>query len=224
MTQAAMVLSEEQTRSFGSMIRAMARRMILDRTEAEDAAQQAWLAVLEGLPRFRGRSSLSTWIYSVASRVILRHAAGERTHSTRFIRAYLRADEPGLAAPDIQAPDHRTWVKRMCDRCLTGILHCLDDTDRLVYVLSDVVEVEGAEIAAITGLPRTAVRQRVVRIRRKLRRFLEGECVLFNPHGSCACRMRRAVEEIDLPAEYARMCREVGRLGFFRISDRILAP
>lgn len=220
MTSAA--LTREQVRAFQSMIRAVARRMILDRTEAEDAAQRAWVAVLEGLPRFRGEASLRTWIYSVASRVILRHAAGERTYSTRFVRSYLRAPEPPAAFPDLQAPDHQTWIRRMCDRCLTGVLHCLDGKDRLIYLLSDLVELRAAEIARAVRLPEAAVRQRLVRIRRKLRRFLDDECVLFNPAGPCSCRLRQAVLDLDLPAEIERLRRQVGRLRFLPAAERVL--
>ena len=50
-----------------------------------EAAQEVWLAVLEGLPGFRGESALSTWIYSIARRVVGRYAPHFKYDASRRI-------------------------------------------------------------------------------------------------------------------------------------------
>ena len=49
---------------YGRLVSSICWRMTRDEDAAREAAQEVWLAVLEGLPRFRGESSLSTWIYT----------------------------------------------------------------------------------------------------------------------------------------------------------------
>ena len=51
-------------RHHGSLVR-VARQYVSSVATAEEVAQEAWLAVIEGLPRFEGRSSLKTWIYTI---------------------------------------------------------------------------------------------------------------------------------------------------------------
>ena len=50
----------------GSMLR-MARLHVPTDSVAEEVVQDTWLAVLTGLDRFRGESSLRTWIYRILS-------------------------------------------------------------------------------------------------------------------------------------------------------------
>lgn len=56
---------------YGPLVSSIAHRMNLNRVSVEDATQEAWLEILRSLPTFEGRSSLSTWIYTIASRTVL---------------------------------------------------------------------------------------------------------------------------------------------------------
>lgn len=63
----------------GSMLR-VALMFVASRAVAEEVVQETWLAVLNGLDRFEGRSSLKTWIF----RILTNRAKtrGEREHRT----------------------------------------------------------------------------------------------------------------------------------------------
>jgi RNA polymerase sigma-70 factor (ECF subfamily) len=59
-------------RAFGEVVRAhhaalvrLARTSVASDAVAEEVAQETWLAVIEGIDRFEGRSSLKTWIFSI---------------------------------------------------------------------------------------------------------------------------------------------------------------
>jgi RNA polymerase sigma-70 factor (ECF subfamily) len=53
-------------REHSSMVR-FAEQFVSSRASAEDVAQEAWAAVLAGLPRFEGRSSLRSWIFGIVA-------------------------------------------------------------------------------------------------------------------------------------------------------------
>jgi RNA polymerase sigma-70 factor (ECF subfamily) len=206
---------------YGRLVSSICRRMIQDEETARDAAQEVWLAVMKSLPTFKGEAKLSTWIYTIAYRVVSRHARRERQYSTRYLRDYFRAGEIELPA---QGPDFEQarWVREMCDKCLTGILHCLDNESRIAYIFRDMAHLSYAEIARILDKDEPAVRQNISRARRKLRHFLNNECALFNPQGTCRCRMKKHVTQVQLPQEYEKLRRTVQSVNLYRESETIL--
>jgi RNA polymerase sigma factor (sigma-70 family) len=214
------ISAEALAKNYGRMVSSICRRMIQDPDLAQDAAQQVWMEIIRGLPGFKRQSGVSTWIYTIARRIILDVAVGERRYSTRFLRGYFRGDERDL--PDDTDLDKNAWVREMCDKCLTGMLHCLDNEDRLIYMFRDMVELPYEEIARIVATDQQAVRQTVSRTRRKLRNFLKDECILFNPEGACHCRMKKLVCEVELPAEYTKLRSLASTANVFLESEKVL--
>ncbi len=119
--------------TYGRMVSSICRRMIFDEDIAKDAAQQVWVEIVKSYPSFRGESKISTWIYTITRRVALDHARNERLYSAKFIREY--SERPEFELPDSTDLDKALWVKEMCDKCLTGMLHCFDNETRLACVL-----------------------------------------------------------------------------------------
>jgi RNA polymerase sigma-70 factor (ECF subfamily) len=195
--------------------------MTRDEEAAREAAQEVWVAVLQGLDSFRGDASLSTWIYSIARRVVSRYTQAQRTYSIRFLSAFFEGEgEPEIpAGMDVE---HEVWVKSMCDQCLCGIAQCLEPDVRLAYLLRDVADLDYDDVAQVLEVEPDAARQMVSRARRKLQRFLSGHCSLANPSGPCRCRMRRHVAAVDLPAEYRRLRRTASRARVFKESEKVL--
>jgi RNA polymerase sigma factor (sigma-70 family) len=206
---------------YGRLVSSICWRMTRDQDAARDAAQEVWVAVLEGLPRFRGESALSTWIYTIARRVVCRYTQAQRTDSMRLLGAAYEA--PGeLAPPDVPDLDHDLWVREMCDLCISGMLQCLEPDMRLAYLLREIAELDCDDVAAVLEVEPASARQMVSRARRKLNRFMSGHCALANPAGACRCRMRRRVQGIDLPAEFARLRTTANRARVIKESEEVL--
>src|SRR5436305_15264913 len=72
----------------------MARMFVRDRAVAEEVVQETWLAVLRGIDRFEGRSSLKTWIF----RILMNTAKTRAQRESRSIpfSAAVHADEPSV--------------------------------------------------------------------------------------------------------------------------------
>lgn len=216
--------ADELHRRFAEPILRLSRRMIRDRETAEDAAQEAWAEIMKSLPTFEGRSSISTWIYTVARRAIMRAALKEKRYSARFLSELfeLNADE-GLPQFAAQAEDSRLeWLRSQCEACLTAILHCVRNDDRFVYLLRRVADLSYAEIAAVMEKSEEAVRQANSRSSRKVAAFLKGHCTLYNPDGHCRCKLS---EPLALVPEAWEPIRRVSRkLLFLREADRFHFP
>src|SRR5262245_43528064 len=64
-------------RHSGAMVR-VAMAYVPTRAAAEEAVQETWIAVMRGIDRFEGRSSLKTWIFRILTNVAMRTGARER--------------------------------------------------------------------------------------------------------------------------------------------------
>ncbi len=203
MTIETAVSLDDIAQDYGNLVSSVCRRMIRDEESAKEAAQQVWLAIVKSWPSFRGDSKISTWIYTITRRVAMNHAKRERLFSARHLRTY--AEEKEFELPDNTDIEKTLWIKEMCNKCLTGMLHCFDYDARIALVFRDITELPYEDIADIMEKDATALRQEISRNRRKLKSFLTDHCTLFNPTGNCRCRMKRLVREIDLAKEYEKI-------------------
>jgi RNA polymerase sigma-70 factor (ECF subfamily) len=147
------------------------------RAVAEEVCQDTWLAVLRGVERFEGRSSLKTWLF----RIMLNRA---RTSVGREQRAGRPDDEvERFDATGAWASPPEPWADRVDDRLVAehlakrvqALLPELPHQQRQVVVLRDVEGLGPVEVAALLGV--TDGHQRVLlhRGRAKLRALLTVE-------------------------------------------------
>ena len=222
--------SDELVKEYGGIIHSIARRMLQDSDKVREATQEAWLEVTRSLPAFKGNSKLSTWIYRIATRVVMDYAKHEQIYSTRFMRSFFALNSSSLPVTYFYnlneecRQDKSIWVKERCNKCLTGFLHCLKNEARLALILRDVAGISYGEIARILEKEEPAVRQLVSRSRRRVISFLDDNCVLYNPRGKCRCHLKKQVLEIDLPNEYEKLRASVQELNVFTAMDQFLPP
>ena len=134
----------------------MCRRLTGNDADANDACQEALIAIVRGLPHFDGRSRLSTWVYRIAVNASLdelrrRRRRPEPTESLRAVRSA----EDGSAAAD-QRLD------------VDAALRSLPPDFRAPVVLRDLCGLDYAEIADILDVPVGTVKSRIARGRANL--------------------------------------------------------
>jgi RNA polymerase sigma-70 factor (ECF subfamily) len=176
---------------------------------------------LRGLPSFKNESKLSTWIYTIARRAIYKYAVNEKNHTVNFLHDFLNGEDR-ILPNNIDDIEKDLWIKEECDRCLTGLFHCLTNDARMVYLFRDVIRLPYPEIARIMDIEEQYVRKTLSRSRAKLKNFLNDECRIFNPDSKCKCRMNTLLNTINLPVEYQKI-RDLGkRMSIFWQADKIL--
>lgn len=134
--------------------------------EVEDLAQETFVRMVRALPGFAGRSSVRTWLFAIARRVVADH-----TRST--------ARRPQLAAlPDWQvSADFAASVggpRFEEHQALTDLVRGLSPERRDAFLLTQIAGLSYAETAEVLGCPVGTVRSRVARAREDLVSALSG--------------------------------------------------
>ncbi len=148
--------------------------------EAEDAAQETFVKIDRSLADFRGESSLSTWIYRIATNTAMDNL--RKPSSKRLSRPTeekdLPDDEDAGPADDKPLLDTLLIRKDMND-CIRGIVESLPGDYRTVLVLSEFEGLTNSEIAEVTGISLDTAKIRLHRARTKLRKELESKCTFY---------------------------------------------
>jgi len=157
---------EELVIAYQHRVFGVALRMLRNRSEAEEIAQEVFLRVHGAVEDFRGEAKLSTWLYAITSRLCLnRLAAGER----RVAREGQETLERLTADVDPAAQLERGELEAALQRAITE----LPEERRIVVVLRDLEGLPYEEIAEALDLPVNTVRSRLHRARLDLKAKLE---------------------------------------------------
>lgn len=146
-------------RAHYDMVRAVCHRIVLNRSDADDATQQAMISLARALPRFDNRSKFSTWAYRIAT-----NAAIDEVRRTR--RRAKPTDDETLAVVAAPLGDVADGIISQID--LETALGQVSPEYRQVLVLRHVADLDYADIADTLGLPVGTVRSRLARGRSQL--------------------------------------------------------
>ena len=148
--------------------------------DAAELSQETFVKVIEGIDKFKGRSSFYTWLFRIAVNLTLNHCQRNARTATRsldadekdpngaskqVLRDFLsddRAVDPALAAQS----------QELCELARKSLLK-LDEPQRAVVVLRDIEGMSYTEIADVLNVELGTVRSRLSRARSNLREILE---------------------------------------------------
>ena len=152
----------------------VARSVLRDDADAEDALQEAYLAAYRAIRFFRGDSSLATWLSRlVLNQCLSRLRRDKRRENIVAIVADADADaesmQPGPDTPDrsLVRAQLRTLIEKKVDE--------LPEAFRTVFVMRCVEEMSVEETADLLAIPEATVRSRHFRARSLLRESLAQE-------------------------------------------------
>jgi RNA polymerase sigma-70 factor (ECF subfamily) len=139
--------------------------------DAQDVLQETLFAAARTLPAFRGESSVSTWLYTIARRFCMKKR--RRRASAPDVVSIEAEPEAArrLAAPD-RGPERRLADEELAS-ALRSAIAALEPASREVLVLRDVEGLGADDVAKVTGLSVPAVKSRLHRARLAVRHRLE---------------------------------------------------
>lgn len=160
---------EELIRQYEKKVYSLCARMCGNAEDAEEATQDAFLALWRGIYRFRQESSLSTWIYRLASNACIdlmrRKKKGAGSVSLDDEELFVDAVDP---APQ----PHEEAERRETQRLLQEGLLSLPAEYRSILLLREIEGLSYSEISAALDLELGTVKSRISRGRTLLRNFL----------------------------------------------------
>ena len=176
-----------------SLVR-LASIYVNDAAIGEELAQETWLAVLQGLHNFEGRSSLKTWIFT-----ILTNKAKTRSQREKRIVSVTDLEESLQSQPTVDpkrfkdasaekwldhwATDSKpvSWrgisedvlISQETMKLITQAITELPENQRAVITLRDIHELSSAEVCNVLGVSETNQRVLLHRARARVRQALE---------------------------------------------------
>jgi RNA polymerase sigma-70 factor (ECF subfamily) len=167
------LVSQYQHRIFGLML-----RMIGNRQEAEDLAQEVFITVHRALATYRGEGRFYTWLYRIATNTCknrIKYLRGRNFHRSLPVEETPEAHaEAGDGGPVVSLSSHIAGPEAMTEgtrleAAIQSELAQLDEEHRLLIVLRDVQGLSYHDILRITGLQEGTLKSRLHRARLALR-------------------------------------------------------
>lgn len=161
-------------------VHSVCHRMLLSRESADDAVQNALIAIVKGLPRFDGKAALSTWIYRIATNSAIDEIRRVRRHGGTVplndaASAHTLASEHAVD-PTALLAEHLVDSSRVAQA-----LGTLPEEFRAVVVLRYISDLDYADIAVVIEVPVGTVRSRLARGKKLLAEKLADPTTLSPP-------------------------------------------
>ena len=175
----------------GALIR-MAMGHVADREMAEEVVQDTWMAVIENLNRFEGRSSLRTWIFGILIHKAKDRGIREKRHTTFSAMESYDDDSEEAVDPsrfqqsgeweghwafppqpwDAQTPE-KLLASQQSVNAMNQAIEALPVTLKEVLILRDVEGVEVKEVCELLKITETNLYVRLHRARERVRQAVE---------------------------------------------------
>nr|WP_201757303.1 sigma-70 family RNA polymerase sigma factor [Colidextribacter sp. OB.20] len=151
----------------------LALRLVGDREEAADLAQEAFVKAWQGLASFQGESSFATWVYRLTTNVCIDHLRKKKRREGVEAVVSLDDTDSGWAEPvDRESDPQRLLERSERGQALARGLDRLPDWQRQVLVLRELSGLSYQEIGEKLDIDMGTVKSRIARARLNLRKIL----------------------------------------------------
>lgn len=170
---------EGLVRAYKDRIYSYASRMIHDPVEAEDIAQEAFVRAYQSLPHFRGAASFQTWLYRIASNLVIDSVRRQRRREdgATSLDAPVDTEEGDMRrdlADERRGPAELAESSAVQEEVRRAVLK-VPAKLRPVLVMYDLQGLSYREIAQILGCPLGTVKSRLFNARMQLKQLLVGK-------------------------------------------------
>lgn len=156
-------------------LKRLARKYVPSQAIAEEVVQDVWMAVLRGIDRFEGRSSLKTWVY----RILVNRAHTTGAREKRYLPAVAIRQPPDdntdpmerLIGPEEETAEDFALQREVAEEVRTALTR-LPDRQQKVVQLRDLEGRDANEVADEMGVSEANQRVLLHRGRRRLKREL----------------------------------------------------
>jgi RNA polymerase sigma-70 factor (ECF subfamily) len=147
-------------------------RMCGNVEDASDVAQESLISMARAVRDFRGDSSVSSWLYTIARRFCIKKRRRSKFAPTRVESLDAPGVEADLRIVDTAPGPEQTAASRELGAALIRAIDALESPQREVLLLRDVEGLSAPDVARVLGISVDAVKSRLHRARVEVREKL----------------------------------------------------
>lgn len=174
----------------------LALRMLANRADAEDATQEILIRIVTNLGNLREVGAAGGWAMRIACRHLVGMRRKGRVEAMRLSFEGFAADLDRGRAPIDQAgltpAEEKIAIQQVKIGCTLAMLTCLSRSQRMAYILGDVMELSDREAASVLDITPETYRQRLSRARKAVVGFVSATCGIARAENPCRCASRVA--------------------------------
>lgn len=159
---------EELVKRYQKKVYNTTYRMMGNREDANDLAQEAFLRVYRKLDRFKGNSSFSTWLFTVTTNL----CRDEMRKRQRRLQTTSLSEKERNIPDEMMSPEDLSLQRELRDK-LQQVIDKLPNKHREVIILREFQGLSYDEIAEVTGVSMGTVKSRLSRARRSIKQELK---------------------------------------------------
>ena len=166
-------------------------RIVVNRQDAEDIAQETYIRSFRNLHSFKGNSSFKTWVFSIATNMAKDNLKARERWGEDWMElvkdAHVQSKELYEKKMTVsRTSEHGKFVmKEHISYCLNCVSKTLLLTNQICLLLKEVYEFKISEIVLITGLTEGKVKHAIADSRKDMIRIFDNRCSLINKKGVC---------------------------------------
>lgn len=166
-------------------------RILGNKQDAEDLAQDAYIKASQKISTFKGNSTLKTWVFSIATNLSRDHFRGKQRWS---VDCMLNAADHAKATPELmdklfevseKSPAGQMEIKEHIDFCFTCMGKTLPIENQVALILKDIYNFKVIEIMKIMDMSEGKVKHAIADARNMLIDIFDKKCALINKTGAC---------------------------------------
>jgi RNA polymerase sigma factor (sigma-70 family) len=173
--------------AFNKKIYNFAYRMTQNKELAEDITQETFIKVLNNYDKFRGDSSISTWIYAIAKNVCFQYLNKAKKGTFRSIEELIEKVSAPVDKDQYDEQEKQSYINQVKNGCLLGLLRCLSFYQRIAFILNVLNEISIKNISKIINRSENSTRILIHRARTNIKYFLCRNCSLYQETNKCKC-------------------------------------
>lgn len=164
-------------------------RMVGNHQDTEDVIQNAFIKAYKGINKFRGDSSLNTWLYR-----ILVNESYRNFEQIKRLPISLITESSNISEIDFfenidydEKIDDKLVIDELRERCLFAFLKCVPKKQRVIFLLKTCLNISNDEIAKVMEMTVSNVKVTLYRARLRLQDLFNNRCSLIDPNKPCKC-------------------------------------
>lgn len=164
------IIARYETKVFGVIY-----YMMRNKNEVEDIAQEVFIKVFKNLRKFKGDSSLYTWIYKITVNLCLDELKKRKKVVYLDEKVEVNDSELEIQLSSNEKDQAKLYEEKELKECMQKCIRKLPEKQRIMLILRDIQGLPYEEISRITGIKLGTVKSQINRARLKLKDLIEKE-------------------------------------------------